>query len=407
MESSRKAHHEIVVERLRGLMAQAGLDALLTVKNENLTYVNTLGSAFLAQSQMAGLALIVVPRAGDVFGLCCDFERPALASPGMVTRWYDFPMWIYIDDQFLGPDEQAGAKARTEFYELGSSLAVLKESLRAAGLEKGRLGLETLAVQAPVWQALKEALPQADLVDAAALYYQARAVKTAYEIDCLRRAAAAQEEAVFAVMAEARLGQTQAELLAALRSRLLASPEIDAIRFLFVAVGTQFAPCLSPYEVSLKPGDLVKYDGALVRRGYGADAAWTFIAGRPSPDQARVNEALLAAHLAAVGMMGPGVIPRDVFNQAMKVVREKGLPHFVRGHVGHSVGLDQTIEEPPFLSPASVNPMVPGNVFCVELPYYAHNFGSIMNEDIVLITEEGHELLTKRERRLHPLGQGV
>ena len=156
-------------------------------------------------------------------------------------------------------------------------------------------------------------------------------------------------------------------------------------------------------KAMISTGDLVKYDGALVVRGYGADAAWTFVAGDPSPDQERVNHALLTAHAEALKMMGPGVIPRDVFNKAMETARAEGLPEYVRGHIGHSVGLDQKIEEPPFLSPTSEEPMRLGNVFCVELPYYAHGFGSIQNEDIVLITDEGRELLTTRERRLHPL----
>ena len=127
----------------------------------------------------------------------------------------------------------------------------------------------------------------------------------------------------------------------------LAEKGIDSIRFMYVSVGPLFAPTVSPYDANIQEGDLVKYDGALVVRGYGADAAWTFIAGEPSPDQERVNHALLAGHRAAVEMMGPGVIPKDVFNRAMEVVRTEGLPKYRHGHVGHSVGLDQTIEEPP------------------------------------------------------------
>ncbi|MCP4129475.1 MAG: M24 family metallopeptidase, partial [bacterium] len=209
---------------------------------------------------------------------------------------------------------------------------------------------------------------------------------------------------VFRTMSEVEVGMSHAEILSRLRSRSLAAKGIDSIRFMFVSIGPLFAPCVTPYNVTVKPGDLIKYDGALVTREYGADAARTFIAGSPSPDQKRVNDALVKAHLAAIDMMGPGVIPKNVFAKAMKTVQENGLPNFERGHVGHSVGLDKTIEESPFLSAFSEEPLVPGNVFCVELPYYAHEFGSIMNEDIVLITEDGKELLTTRERKLHPIG---
>ena len=103
-------------------------------------------------------------------------------------------------------------------------------------------------------------------------------------------------------------------------------------------------------------------------------------------------------------MMGPGVIPRDVFSTAMEVARDSGLPDYVRGHIGHSVGLDHTIEEPPFLSPTSEEPMKPGNVFCVEMPYYAYGVGALQLEDMVVITDTGYEKLTSLSRELVCVG---
>lgn len=403
---ARREHHEIVVERLRSLMTEAGLNALVAFKNENFTYVNTAASPFLTQSGFASIAMLVVPRSGDVFGICPDFERPAVEAEGMVSFWYDYPVWIYIDDQFARQKKSRKESEKEEFFSLGSSVGLLADRLRATGLDKAKVGVEMMSIQAPVWQALQGALPDVSFVDASAVFYRARAVKTEYEIECLRHASKVQEEVVFETMAGVQVGTSHAEIMARLRSKALAAQGIDSIRFMYVSVGPLFAPTVSPYDVTLREGDLVKYDGALVARGYGADAAWTFVAGRPSADQARVNHALLSAHAAAVERMGPGAIPREVFATAMEVARREGLPEYVRGHVGHSVGLDQTIEEPPLLSAASEEPMRPGNVFCVELPYYAHGFGSIQNEDIVLITEEGRELLTRRQRKLHPIGAG-
>jgi Xaa-Pro aminopeptidase len=387
-------------------MEASGLDALIALRNDNFTYLNTAASPFLSQSGFASIALILVPREGDVFGICPDFERPAVEAGGMVREWYDYPVWIYIDDQFASERKHKKELKKEEFFSLGSSVGLLADRLRASGLDRARIGLEMMSVQAPVWQALQGAVPNAAFVDASQVFYKARSVKTQYEIECLRYGSRVQEEVVFETMAEAQVGMSHAELMSRLRSKALASAGIDSIRFMYVSVGPLFAPTVSPYDVDIREGDLIKYDGALVVRGYGADAAWTFIAGDPSRDQRRVNHALLAAHEAAVQMMGPGVLPRDVFDRAMKVAREEGLPEYVRGHVGHSVGLDQTIEEPPLLSATSEDPMQPGNVFCVELPYYAYGFGSIQNEDIVLITETGRELLTGRERRLHPIGSG-
>jgi len=404
-KSMRDDHFITVVERLRSMMADAGLDALLAVKNENFTYINTLPSAFLAQSEVAGTTMIVVPRNGDVFGVCCDFERSALESEGTVTKWYDYPMWIYIDDQFVTLKEKTGQTKKSEFFELSNSLATLVNCLKANGIDKGKIGVEMSSIQVPVWENLQNVLPDATFIDTTSLFYKARSIKTPYEVECLRYAAKVQEDLVFDIMAEMQVGMSHGEILSKLSSRFLAVDGIDSIRFMFVSIGPLFAPCMAPYDVTIRDGDLIKYDGALVVRGYGSDAARTFIAGKPSPDQERVNKALVTAHMAALDMIGPGVIPKDVFNKAMQTAHENGLPNFNRGHVGHSVGLDKTIEEPPFLSNISESPMVPGNIFCVELPYYAYGFGSIMNEDIVLITENGKEFLTKRERKLHPIGK--
>jgi Xaa-Pro dipeptidase len=400
----RQAHHDIVVDRIRALMSEADLDVLVALKNENFTYVSTAASPFLTQSGVATIAMVVVPKDGEVFAICPDFERPALDAESAITHWHDFPMWIYIDDQFAGGKKAKKEARKHETFLLASSVGLLAEKLREVGADKGKIGVEMLAIQAPIWNFLQSTFPDATFVDSSSLFYKARAVKTAYEIECLEHAARAQEDVVFGSMAEVRVGMPHAKIMSKLRSKALASPGIDSIRFMYVSVGPLFSPTVTPYEVEVKNGDLVKYDGALVTRGYGADAAYTFIVGKPSKDQRRISDLLLRAQKEAVGMMGPGIFPRDVFNRIMKLVNENGLPDYSRGHIGHSVGLDHVIEEPPFISATSEEPMKPGNVFCVELPYYAHGFGSIQNEDIVLITEDGKRMLTQRERGLHPIG---
>ena len=402
----RQKHYSVVIDRLRSLMTDSDLDVLVAFTNENITYINTLPSSFLNDSNWLGMAMIVVPREGEVVGICSDFERPALAADGTVPTWLDFHMWVYIDDQFT--DRPAGStKKATETFKNDLSMAVLAECLKSKGIDHGRIGVERKTLPVPLWEELQRTFPGATFADSSQVFYDARYVKTAYEIACLRHAAACQEEILFATMAEADVGMSHGEILGQLRSRAFAHPGIDGIRFMFVAIGSRIAPCAFPYDARIAAGDLIKYDGALITRGYGADAGRTFIAGRPSPDQERIHKVLLSGHEEALRLMKPGVALREVFQRAVQVVQGNGLPNYVRGHVGHSVGLDQTVEEPPFLSAYSENPMVPGNVFCLELPYYAHGFGSIQFEDIVLITEDGHELLTTSSKMLTPIGTKV
>jgi Xaa-Pro aminopeptidase len=312
-------------------------------------------------------------------------------------------MWIYIDDQFVkapGGDK----KKASQSFENNMSMTVLAKCLGEKGIDHGKIGIEKKALQVPIWEELKKTFPDAIFIDSGPLFYDARYVKTPYEIECLRHAAESQENILFETMGEISIGISHADILRKLRSKALGTFGIDKIRFMFVSVGKNYAPCSVPYQINVAPGDLIKYDGALVVRGYGGDCGRTFIAGKPSADQERIHRILLSGHEEALKLIRPGVKPKDIFEKTMKTVQENGLPNYDRGHIGHSVGLDQTVEEPPFISPYSENPMVPGNVFCLELPYYAYGFGSIQFEDIVLVTEDGHELLTKSSKLLNSIG---
>ena len=128
---------------------------------------------------MPGLAMAALPLGGEPFGVCSDFERPALESSGRLGTWCDFPMWIYVDDQFIPDNERPPKSERTEYYDPDKPVALLAEQLKAAGADRGLIGLELGALPVPLWTALKRVLPKAEFVDAADLFYQARAVKNA------------------------------------------------------------------------------------------------------------------------------------------------------------------------------------------------------------------------------------
>lgn len=396
----RRKHHGQVVARLRTIMARHGLDAMVAFTIENYTYLNAAPSLMLGSFNIPGLAMVLVPAEGDVEGICSDFERPAQETEGAITTWHDFPMWVYVDDQFVPAGRRTPPRRRTEHVDSSLSLGLLSERIQEAGAHRGRIGLDMCGLDPPSHQRLCSMLPQAEFVDATGMFYEGRAHKTEYEVECLRYGAARQEEVIFDILPGVKTGLTHAELMARLRSRILSTPGLDGIRYLGVSLGPHFAPTYVPYSAVVHPGALIKYDGVVEVRGYGADQARTFVVGRPSDTQRRISDALLAAHREALDMIQPGAVPREIFEKTIRTVQRLGLPDYRRGHIGHSLGLDRKVEEPPFLSSANETPLAPGQVFCLELPYYAHGFGSIMCEDIVLLTETGAECLTQADRRL-------
>ena len=80
-------------------------------------------------------------------------------------------------------------------------------------------------------------------------------------------------------------------------------------------------------------------------------------------------------------------------------MRSHGLPNYSRGHFGHSIGMDDQTEEPPFIGPND-SVLEPGMVMCLELPYYPADVGGFNIEDMILVTESGHEVLTTLPRDL-------
>ena len=98
--------------------------------------------------------------------------------------------------------------------------------------------------------------------------------------------------------------------------------------------------------------------------------------------------------------VAPGVKLKDVFDSTMDVIKKSGLPHYNRGHLGHGDGVFLGLEEAPFISTSATETFQSGMVLSLETPYYGIGIGSIMLEDMILITDNGYEFLSKLDRGL-------
>lgn len=105
--------------------------------------------------------------------------------------------------------------------------------------------------------------------------------------------------------------------------------------------------------------------------------------------------------------VAPGSPASAVYTAAASYMSSHGYPGYLRGHFGHSLGLDTFHEEPPFLAPGDQTPLQPGMILAVETPFYGPDLGPMMLEDLVLVTETGREYLTQLPRSLQPVGDGA
>ena len=106
----------------------------------------------------------------------------------------------------------------------------------------------------------------------------------------------------------------------------------------------------------------------------------------------QMYDVCLKAQLAAIDMIKPGVIMSDVDQAARSVIAKAGWSKQFAHGLGHGIGLD--IHEAPRLNSLSHRVLEPGMIVTVEPGIYFTGFGGVRIEDDVLVTKDGHEVLT-------------
>lgn len=148
-----------------------------------------------------------------------------------------------------------------------------------------------------------------------------------------------------------------------------------------------------------------------------ADMARTFMVGDPASghadliaEQARLVRSALEQAQAAVR---PGITGRELFDAACDSFESAGYPTQRTGQsdedpdgfqfsLGHGVGLE--VHEPPQLGLSGHDPLVVGDVLAIEPGLWDKRVGGVTFEDLVLVTENGCELLTRFPYDLRPAG---
>ncbi|MCW2254154.1 Xaa-Pro aminopeptidase [Providencia alcalifaciens] len=310
-----------------------------------------------------------------------------------------FPIWVDVDDPY-NPDNGKVVKQRPINSPIETIFTLLKETFAETGIygKPIAIDLNQITYAGKIW--LDKVIPELNLVDSAPLFNELRVIKSEWEIIHLRKSAQITEAGIQAASELIKVGCTSAELTAAFKAKVMEYPETNYSRFNLISVGSDFSPKMLPEEVPAKAGDLIKFDCGVDVAGYGADIARTFIVGEPNDKVKELYQTIHKGHEYMLDRVGPGVLLSDVFNETMALIRDSGLPHFNRGHLGHGDGVFVGLEEAPFVSATATDEFRAGMVMSLETPYYGIGVGSIMIEDMLLITEDGVEMLSNLPRNL-------
>jgi len=250
---------------------------------------------------------------------------------------------------------------------------------------------------------LAEILGESPLRPEMGLVESLRSIKDAGEIAMIRRAARVADE-VFADLLE-WLGPGVVEREAAARMnyemqrRGASGPSFETI----VASGPRGSlPHGVAAERVLAEGDLVVLDFGAFVDGYASDMTRTVCVGEPGEEARRVYDAVLASHDAALAAIRPGVACREIDRAARDLLLARGLAERFTHSLGHGVGL--AVHEAPRLSLKSEDVLRAGMVVTVEPGVYLPGWGGVRIEDLVWVTDNGPEVLSRSPRELIAVG---
>ena len=148
----------------------------------------------------------------------------------------------------------------------------------------------------------------------------------------------------------------------------------------------------------IEKGDFLTLDFGCVLDGYYSDMTRTIVIGNASERQKEIYNVVKKAQSAALETLKPGIKCSDVDIAARNIITDAGYGEYFGHGTGHGVGIE--IHETPSLSPKSDEVLCVGNVVTVEPGIYIEGFGGVRIEDLVQITAEKPQNLTKTGKEL-------
>lgn len=376
------------LERLRARFATAGVDAYFGVRREHMRYLTgfTLGEG---EEKVAG-------NSGQF-----------LVAPDEVAMLADSRYTIQARRQ--APDTRL-----VEVYrELPKRWPDLLEAVGAR-----RVAVEAGFVSHALWERLRAAAPNVDLVAVEGWVEADRAVKEPAELERVTAACAVADRALAALLPEIRPGVTEGEL--ALRLEwLMRTSGAEALAFEVACLaGPEAAlPHGAPGDRPVQRDQVLLFDFGAQVAGYRSDMTRTLFIGEPAQRDVEIYELVARAQAAAIEALEDAVSGNDgrsdqplpsgraIDAVARQVVADAGHGDRFGHGTGHGIGL-ATHEAPSLGKTASEDPLPSPTVFSVEPGVYLDGVMGVRIEDLVALDAAAGrvERLTRFPREAIVLG---
>jgi Xaa-Pro aminopeptidase len=256
-----------------------------------------------------------------------------------------------------------------------------------------RVGFEDLHLSVRHHGRLSEIVPdRITLVPAGGLVEAERAVKEPEEIERIRAAARLADDALREVLEQGLVGHTEREVAFDLEQAIRRRGGEPSFSSIVAAAEHGALPHAQPRDVPIPRDTLVTVDWGAELDGYHSDCTRTFATGELTGDQIEMYRLVERAQASSLEALRPGPLGKDVDSVARDLIDGAGHgEHFGHG-LGHGVGLE--VHEAPRLARTGTDPLAAGQVVTVEPGVYVPGLGGVRIEDLVVVRDEGPEILS-------------
>lgn len=377
------------IQRLKTAMAAEGLDALISFKPEHCFYMSGFNPILFSHP-----VIMVLPAQGEPVMLVHALRDAHGRDEGFVADIRAYGKWSTTPS-------------------IGATWAeALPLILAEKGLSAGRIGLEAQSTPMARWTALAGLFPKAALVDSSALIERCRLIKDADEIAHARIAAGLADRGMEAAIAAlAAGGSERAAATASVHAMNLHwtqdLPGVEVADFGTLEGGApnglwtwvlsgdrMFRNCDNPSMRVPEPGDGVAVFIWAVANGIHAENERTVVIGKAPEPRRRAIETILDIRERIAPVMKPGTALRELYEITRTGLIGAGYEANIPGRIGHTIGLGA--HEHYSLDGKSEVILEPGMLFTLEPNLRVFDQGvATQISDTVLITETGHEILTR------------
>ena len=263
--------------------------------------------------------------------------------------------------------------------------------IRKLGFEEGYLSVADYNL----W---KEGLT-AELVPAQKLVDALRAAKDDGEIALMTKAQEITDRAFSEILKFIQPGMTEQEIAAKLQYDMLRfGAEKMSFDPIVVSGPNGSLPHGIPSAKQVQQGEFITMDFGCKYGGYCSDMTRTVAVGEATEEMRNVYDIVLKAQLAGIAAARAGVTGKVIDAAAREVITQAGYgPYFGHGF-GHSLGLD--IHEAPSANTRGEEPMPVGAVCSAEPGIYLPGRFGVRIEDVMILRQDGCEVITKAPKTL-------